>query len=627
VGGKLEIERKFAVAEGFALPDLTGVGRAIGVATVGAPQTFTQEAVYYDSEDLRLARGKITLRRRTGGTDDGWHLKLPAGAGAREEIHRPLTAGEPDERGVAHCAPPADLLDIVFLALRGAGVMPVARLVTTRTATALLGSDGVPLVEIVDDDVRAQTLGERTVLTRWREVEVELLDAALAAPPGAAPKSRDKTASRDETSQRGPGAGDATKNQSGEGRKPGEGKAAKGKASGAKATQGKPTPARRGEGKAEKAKVQKARAGAGNETKARPGEVGPPAGLRLLDAVEEALRAAGATDAPHGSKLAHVLSLAQTAPPEPATAARVPRRRPGPGRELTAGDVLLEYLAEQVAALLAVDPRVRMDEPDAVHKMRVATRRMRSTLRTFSALFPADLVMHLDVELGDLAGALSGARDSEVQLEYFGGRLAALPPELVRGPVEESLSAHLSSGMAAGREAALAALREERYLILLVDLADLVRAPLTARARRPAATELPRLLAAADGRLARKVATAAQTPAGHDRDELLHSARKQAKRLRYAGEALEPIFGADARTLAKLSAQAQELLGIHQDATVATGLLRSWGLAAQEAGEPTAFTYGLLLGLEELRARTAERDFFDAWPALSDPSHRRWLRA
>ena len=665
MGGRVEIERKFAVAAGFSLPDLTGVGRAVGVAAVGAPQTFTQEAVYYDSEDLRLARGKITLRRRTGGTDDGWHLKLPAGAGAREEIHRPLTAGEPDERGVAHCAPPANLLDIVFLALRGARVTPVARLVTTRTATALLGSGGVPLVEIVDDDVHAQTLGERTVLTRWREVEVELLDAALAAPPGAAPKSRDKTSTRDETGQGKPGAGDAVKGRSGKGKKPGEGKAAKRKTGEAKANRGKPTPdgpdeARAAKAKAAKATAEKARAGAGKETKARAGEVadagvvGPPAGLRLLDAVEEALRTAGATDAPHGSKLAHVLSLAQTAPPAPEPAARARRR---PGRELTAGDVLLDYLAEQVAALLAVDPRVRMDEPDAVHKMRVATRRMRSTLRTFSALFPADLVMHLDVELGDLAGALSGARDSEVQLEYFSGRLAALPPELVRGPVEESLSAHLSSGMAAGRETALAALRDERYLILLVDLADLVRAPLTesrvrsvaslaarpssslgrplrsltpaltARARRPAVTELPRLLAAADRRLARKVATAAQTPAGHERDELLHSARKQAKRLRYAGEAVEPVFGADARTLAKLSSQAQELLGIHQDATVATGLLRSWGLAAQEAGEPTAFTYGLLLGLEELRARTAEREFFDAWPALSDPSRRRWLQA
>ncbi|MDT3439720.1 MULTISPECIES: CYTH and CHAD domain-containing protein [unclassified Pseudofrankia] len=546
MGGQLEIERKFAVGVDFVLPSLDTAGRGVGVAAVTKPETFTQEAVYYDSEDLRLARAKVTLRRRVGGSDDGWHLKLPAGGGAREEIHRPLSASEPDERGVAHCVPPADLLDIVFLQLRGARVSPVARLVTTRGATRLLDAAGEPLAEVVDDRVRAQTLGERAVLTQWREIEVELLNGAAT----------------------------------------GTGTAADADA-----------------------------------------PLGGAAGARLLDDVEAVLRAAGATDAPHGSKLAHLLSLANTAPPEPAPSPSpaIPagrRRRAG----LAAGEVLRVYLSAQVEALLAADPRVRMDEPDAVHKMRVATRRMRSTLRTFAPLFPADLVAHLDRELGDLARALSGARDSEVQLEYFDGRLAALPPDLVRGPVEESLARHLKAGMSQGRAEALAALRDERYLVLLVDLGELVRAPLTGRARRPAATELRELVRSADRKLVRKIAKAAATPAGHDRDVLLHSARKQAKRLRYAGEALTPVFGPDARTLARISEEAQELLGTHQDATVAAGLLRSWGIEAQEAGDPTAFTYGLLLGLEELRARVAERDFFDAWPSLSDSRHRHWLK-
>lgn len=650
MGGQLEIERKFAVEPGFALPSLAEAGRDAGVAAVGASDTFTQEAVYYDSEDLRLARAKITLRRRTGGTDDGWHLKLPAGAGAREEIHRPLDAGEPDERGVAHSSPPADLLDIVFLALRGARVNPVARLVTTRTATRLLNAAGVGLVEIVDDDVRAQTLGEQTVLTQWREVEVELLDAAMAglavANGKAATTKADAKSANGKSVNGKPTNGKSTNGKPTNGKakavaaKPAEGKAS-GKAGGGKSANGKALSAKTSAGKAGNSKPASDKSasdkpasdkGAGDKpagdkpTGRREGEsedVGS-AGIRLLDSVEAVLRAAGAKDAPHGSKLAHLLSLAHTAPPEPAAE---PARPPRQARDgvVTAGEVLRAYLAEQVAALLAVDPRVRMDEPDAVHKMRVATRRIRSTLRTFAALFPADLVAHLDVELRDLAAALSGARDSEVQLAYFDGRLAALPAELVRGPVEESLSAHLSAGMAAGRDAARAALRDERYLVLLVDLAELSRTRLTSRARRPAATELPRLVGEADRRLARKVATAAATPAGHDRDELLHSARKQAKRLRYAGEALTPVFGADARTLARLSAEAQELLGTHQDATVAAGLLRSWGVAAQRAGDSTAFTYGLLLGLEELRARTAERDFFDAWPALSAPEPRRWL--
>ncbi|MBX6388072.1 MAG: CYTH and CHAD domain-containing protein [Frankia sp.] len=539
-----EIERKFSVGPEFVLPALVGAdeeaggdaagggGGVPGVAALGEPRTFTQEAVYFDSDDLRLARAKITLRRRTGGEDDGWHLKLPAGGGARDEIRRPLEDGEPDERGIAHSAPPADLLDIVFLRLRGARVRPIARLVTTRTATSLLDAGGAEIAEIVDDRVSAQTLGEATMVTGWREIEVEL-------------------------------AGDDA-----------------------------------------------------------------DAGEKLLDEIGAALVAAGAGPAPHGSKLAHLLGSAGTelaAPPEETRAGAKPAKaRKRAAR--TAGAIVRDYLAAQVAAIHAVDPRVRLDEPDAVHRMRVACRRLRSSLRTFAPLFPPDLVSHLDVELRDLAGALSGARDAEVQLAYFADRLDALPAELVRGPVQETLTDRLSAGMAAGREAALAALRSERYLVLLVELDDLLRTELTERADRPATEELPKLVRAADRRLARKVATAAATPPGHDRDVLLHSARKQAKRLRYAGEALVPVFGQDARTLARLSEEAQELLGIHQDATVACGLLRTWGLEAQEAGEPTAFTLGLLLGLEEHRARTAERDFFDAWPELSAARHRRWLR-
>jgi CHAD domain-containing protein len=96
--------------------------------------------------------------------------------------------------------------------------------------------------------------------------------------------------------------------------------------------------------------------------------------------------------------------------------------------------------------------------------------------------------------------------------------------------------------------------------------------------------------------------------------------------LRYAAEAAAPVFGSEALGFARLAEQIQELLGTHQDATVAQGLLRQWGTAAADAGEPTAFTLGLLLGREECRARTAERDFVDFWPEASRARHRRWLR-
>ena len=89
----LEIERKYAVDAGFVLPDLSAVP---GVAAVTGPDIYHLTAVYLDTPGLDLAAAHITLRRRTGGTDAGWHLKLPAGTETRREVHAPLgPGGEP----------------------------------------------------------------------------------------------------------------------------------------------------------------------------------------------------------------------------------------------------------------------------------------------------------------------------------------------------------------------------------------------------------------------------------------------------------------------------------------------------------------------------------------------------
>src|SRR5580693_966616 len=91
MGGKLtehlETESKFDVGTDFAIPDLRGVADGSGVTE---PEVRLLAAHYFDTSDLRLIAAKITLRRRTGGPDEGWHLKLPAGAGARREKQAPL---------------------------------------------------------------------------------------------------------------------------------------------------------------------------------------------------------------------------------------------------------------------------------------------------------------------------------------------------------------------------------------------------------------------------------------------------------------------------------------------------------------------------------------------------------
>src|SRR5690349_18899064 len=106
-----EVERKFDVDAGFRLPELTGVGE---VASVDSPAEHDLSATYFDTADLRLLGHRVTLRRRTGGTDAGWHLKLPAGDGERTEVRLPL--------GRTTNVPPRGLRGHVEVHLRGAPV-------------------------------------------------------------------------------------------------------------------------------------------------------------------------------------------------------------------------------------------------------------------------------------------------------------------------------------------------------------------------------------------------------------------------------------------------------------------------------------------------------------------------
>ena len=167
--GHVEIERKVEPGPGFSLPDLTAVE---GVAGTGEAVQHTLSATYFDTADLRLARAGLTLRRRTGGTDAGWHLKLPASGAAREERHHPL--------GPRRAVPPKAVLEPVLGIVRTAPVAAVATLDTTRVVTTVLADDGRVLAEVADDTVTgtAHAAGPdaAATVTSWREVEVELVD-------------------------------------------------------------------------------------------------------------------------------------------------------------------------------------------------------------------------------------------------------------------------------------------------------------------------------------------------------------------------------------------------------------------------------------------------------------------
>lgn len=490
----LEVERKFAVGTDFVVPDLSRDGW-----WVADPETVELDATYYDTADLRLARAHITLRRRTGGKDAGWHLKLPAG-GAREEVRRPL--------GRARTVP-AELARLVLARTRGHALAPVVRLRTTRTLTTVSTADGVPLVEVADDEVVGERLGGTLAVTRWREVEAELL-----------------TAGRDEA----------------------------------------------------------------------------------LAAVAKELHRAGATVSASASKLAQALGR----PADDDGGAT-----DGPGDD-TAGAAVSAYLAEQVEALLAADPRVRREGDDAVHAMRVASRRLRSALRTFAPLLDAAALGDLEPELAWLAAVLGDARDLEVLRDRLAGELDELPVELVLGPVRARLlDEELGGGGLRAHAAAVEAMGGARYLTLLEALDTLVAAPpLTAAAAGPARAVLPGLLRRSwkrlDHRAARAVASA------DDRD--LHDARKAAKRARYTAEAVEPVLGRRAGRLGEQAKEVQTVLGEHQDSVVARTLLRRLATTERQA-----FTYGLLYAGERRRGSASAAEFAALWSGIDHRAGRKLL--
>jgi CHAD domain-containing protein len=273
----------------------------------------------------------------------------------------------------------------------------------------------------------------------------------------------------------------------------------------------------------------------------------------LLDRLSQRLLDAGATPAGHGSKLARVLAAAapEEQPAEPTQSA----------------------VAELVTELITWDRAVRADVDDAVHQMRVTTRKLRSLLKDSAEPWVLD-------ELRTLAGILGVPRDAEVLAQKYDQALFELPPDLVRGPVRERLVDGARKRYELGLRRAIAALRTERYFRLLDALEQI-----TATSEE----DLPSLDAAY--KRVRKAAKAAKK-SGPERDEALHRIRKGAKRLRYTAAA-----GGNKR-VAEAAKEIQTLLGDHQDATVSRTHLLQQAEAAHAAGEDT-FTYGVLYQRED----------------------------
>ncbi|ONI67263.1 CHAD domain containing protein [Kribbella sp. ALI-6-A] len=487
---QLEIETKYDVDEHAIVPALHELP---GVDRVEQPVELALEAVYFDTADLRLAANKVTLRRRTGGEDDGWHIKLPAARG-RLEIQHPL--------GRAVRNVPIQVLRAVRVHVRDHDLVPVVTLATRRIVHRLLDAEGEVLAEVSDDHVTATVDGEQPAT--WREWEIELVNG----------------------------------------------------------------------------------------------------GSELLEAAEPVLREAGATPASGPSKLARALGD------------RVPRRETWelPSKPTTA-DLFRAYATEQVQAIHLRDPEVRRDLPDALHKMRVATRRLRSALATYRPVVDREVGDQIRDELKWFAGELGGARDAEVLREHFLVAVSEQPSELVMGRVAGYIDDHLRAVYKEARTQALEALESERYFRLLDTLDGLVAAPPLLDAETKAKKQVPELLKHDLKRMRRCVKRAENAATLAEQDHELHETRKAAKRLRYAAESAVPLLGERAAELVERAKHVQEILGDHQDSVVARDLLRR--LAVQQhldGGNP--FTLGRLHAAEQYRGDRSREEFLKLWPTI-----------
>jgi CHAD domain-containing protein len=306
-----------------------------------------------------------------------------------------------------------------------------------------------------------------------------------------------------------------------------------------------------------------------------------------LGAIGKALRKAGARPGDGRSKLARILGRDE----------EVPDADGGPLERLR------RLLTEQYGSILANDPGVRLGEdPEALHQLRVATRRARALLRAGRGLVAPEWAEPLRAELAWLGGLLGPVRDLDVLLEHFDAEAARLEGDDARA--FRRLRARLAAERDSAREALLEAMSGERYLRLLDRLDGAADAP---------AGEVSTPLAEIAGQAFARLRNAVKALPPRPTDDELHRVRIKTKRARYAAELAAPELGKQGARLVDRAKVVQDVIGEHQDACVAEDRLRA---LAQRGGGKTGLAAGRLVERQRRRKRDARRAFPDSWRKL-----------
>lgn len=557
----LEIEAKFAVDETTPMPDLTHLDE---VSRVAETRHHSLSAIYYDTEDLRLTHAKITLRRRTGGNDDGWHIKIP-GAEGRTEIRAEL--GEPID---GKHEVPDELLHQVRSVVRNQPLEPIAQVDNNRTELLLIDADEQPVAEFCDDHVTAFSFLPGGSQSTWREWEVEL-------------------------------AGDLP---------------------------------------------------------------GSKAGSKLLRHATSLLIGSGARVSSSPSKLKSALgdSINNVELPPALVASTVE-----PGSPAAA---VVEALKANRDKLVEFDPRVRRDEWDSVHQMRVATRELRSHLQTFHGIVVGPEIKRIESDLKELAAMLGVARDAEVVEERWQNLLASEDSDVLDDATREHIAHDMGRAYRRAHRRVIAALDSDQYLALLDALdAFLANPPVAGEDTSADSDSSSADSGAEDSESAESASTdsAQEQEAAqdyepkhaksdeeaephdldtvmalhlkqaydklvkrhkkavsnwdnteltlHEREEYFHDMRKAAKKLRYAAEAAGSATTLKTKNLYKACKQMQSVLGDFQDSVTSRDKLLELAESARRRGEDT-FGYGLLYQRERIIGLEALNAYSDSFKAI-----------